>query len=173
VRVRRKRFILAVALSLPLCAAVALLWVRSRSTPRPNDVERLSALDPRIKTQWVAYRTKEGDAHRSDEFANLAMLLDGTCFSGTWMRSRTKPAARAKEKEVLSFLGLPDRGGSKGRAAMYVYSYWRPDTNSRWVAIVEIKDGLLEQIGWNDASGSDFSKLRQYRTWSDVPALAR
>ena len=113
-------------------------------------------------------RAAEGDAHRSAEFSNLAMQLDQTCFSGGFFQTRSKPPERAKDIAVLSFLGLPDCGSRRGGDASYVYSYWRTDTKSEWVVIVQVKDGLLEGIGWNDASVNDFSTLRQYRTWSDV-----
>jgi hypothetical protein len=79
----------------------------STDTPPPNEVDRLSGLYPPLKEQWLAYLAKEGDARRGDEFSALAMQLDEACFSGTGVRTRTLPANRAKELEVLSFLGLP------------------------------------------------------------------
>ena len=99
------------------------------------------------------------------------MRLDQACFTEALVSTRTN-ADRATEIEVLSFLGLPDSGSSDGKDTVYVYSYWRADTKNRWVAIVQIRDGLLEQIGWNDASVNDFSTLKQYRKWSDSPAMA-
>jgi hypothetical protein len=123
--------------------------------------------------QWFDYRAMEGDGHRSDEFAKLASRLDETCFGGFFVQTRTRPADRATEIEVLSFLGLPDCGSSDGIETLYVYSYWRTDTKSRWVAIVQIKDGMLEQIGWNDATVSDFSQLKHYKSWSEVPGVVR
>jgi hypothetical protein len=119
------------------------------------------------------YRAKEGDAHRSDEFMNVAGQLDQTCFSGSPVSTRTKPADRAKEIEVLSFLGLPDCGTRLGKDAVYVYSFWRTDTKSRWVAVVEIRDGMLEEIGWNDAMVNDFSSYRHYKNWSEVLGPSR
>lgn len=145
---------------------------RPTETLPPNDVQRLSDRYPDLKQQWLAYRAKEGDGNRGDAFSNVAMRLDQTCFTGSPVSTRTRPADRASETEVLSFLGLPDSGRSEGKDAVYVYSYWRTDTKNRWVAIVQIKDGLLEQIGWNDASVNDFSMLTPYREWSDLPAVA-
>jgi len=140
----------------------------------PNSVDRLSSLHPQIKGEWLQYRTKEGDSHRSDKFTSVAWQLDNTCFGNSFIlgvipvMSRTNPADRATEMEVLSFLGLPDCGVRDGKQAFYIYYYWRTDIKSRWVAMVEIKDGLLETIGWNDATVNDFSTFKQYKSWSDV-----
>jgi hypothetical protein len=144
----------------------------------PNSVERLSALYPSLKEQWLIYRNTEGEAHRSDRFANVADSLDLTCFGDTSLYNfgtlhlrgsvRGGSTTHATRIEVLSFLGLPDCGETSGQDAVYVYYYWRSDTHNRWEADVEIHNGLLKQIGWNDASVNDNSTLKQYRKWSDV-----
>lgn len=131
----------------------------------PNAVARLSSIEPRLHDVWRSYVTTEGDSHRGDQFAQVASALD-------YMRSRNPPVP-VSELEVLSFLGLPDCGESRDKNAVYVYSYWRTETDSRWVAIVSIESGQLKTIGWNDASVNDFSAWRHYRKWSDLLGLAR
>lgn len=135
---------------------------------QPAEVDRLIALYPELRHQWLMYCSKEGDAHRSDEFAQLALLLDLTTFTGRGHMTRTHPASRATQTEVYSFLGLPDCVGTVGNRGLYVYSYWRTDTKSRWVIMVDIKDGMLDSVGLNDASVNDFSKYPKCRSWSDV-----
>jgi hypothetical protein len=148
----------------------------------PNSVARLNAAYPYLEPLLLEYRNAEGDAHRSSRFATLAGALDQTCFGPpAWVytfgqlrvsgpTSRSASAVHATRLEVLSFLGLPDCGTTDGRNAVYVYHYWRPETHSQRVAMVEIKDGLLDCVGWNDASVNNFSTLKQYRKWSDVLA---
>jgi hypothetical protein len=131
----------------------------------PNAVERLSSLEPGLHEIWRAYVATEGDAHRGDQFARVAWALD-------FMRFRNPPVP-VSDLEVLSFLGLPDCGKTRDKNAAYVYSYWRTETNSRWVAIVFIESGQLKSIGWNDASVNDFSTCKHYRKWSDVLGLTR
>jgi len=144
----------------------------------PRVVQRLSSLYPELNRDWMNYRLKEGDQHRSSVFYALTSQLDGTCFSESLspfgsMSTRTLPANRATELEVLSFLGLPDHGGKQGNQTFYVYYFWRSDTNGRWFAVAVIKDGLLESIGYNDATVGDFSKMQHYHTWADVLPASR
>jgi hypothetical protein len=127
---------------------------------RPNSVSRLITLSAQLNDSWNAYITKEGDAHRSDLFERVSLDLDSV--------RRDNSAMVITEREVLSLLGLPDRGMVVGDDSLYVYYYWRTETRSQWDVMVLIHGGRFENSGWNDASVGDFSKFKQYRAWSDL-----
>jgi hypothetical protein len=122
----------------------------------PQETKRLSARFPQLGPMLLAYRANEGDAHRGDDFAKLAMWVD---ISGR---------GNAKEIEVLSFLGLPDCGKRNGNYTGYIYYFRRAETKSKDVAMVTIDHGMLLYVGWNDASVNDYSKMKQFKKWSDV-----
>lgn len=138
------------------------------SIPAPNQIDRLTSRHPELKSALATYREKEGDQHRGDHFVMLAQYMDIKCFGKSAFRRGMSGVDYATELEVLSFLGLPDSGFREGNDAVYVYSYWRDDTKSKWVAIVQISDGKLQLVGWNDARVNDFSNHTKYGTWSDV-----
>src|ERR1700759_580977 len=60
-----------------------------KEVSKPKEVDRLAQLHPSINGQWLAYLAKEGDSHRSDQFAIVAGILDKTCFSGRFVKTRT------------------------------------------------------------------------------------
>ncbi len=154
--------------ALPIAAATL-----STEPAPPNSTDRLSALHPSLKSRWLTYLAKEGDAHRSDAFDQVASELDHTCFSES-SGTRTHPADRATETEVLSFLGLhPIADAAMEKKPCMCIPIGALDTKAGGWPWSQIRDGLLDQIGWNGASVNDFSSWKQYRKWSDVPGIVR
>ena len=138
--------------------------IQEEEPSRPNSVDRLSAMSPNLDTYWKAYISKEGDSHRSDLFQQVALELDGVRRDGP---------STVSEREVLSFLGLPDCGTRIQNETNYVYAYFRTATGSRWVVFVSIKNGQLDKMGWNDASVNDTSNWTHYHKWSEVLGSAK
>jgi hypothetical protein len=132
---------------------------------RPNSADRLTALSPQLNDCWKAYISREGDAHRSDFFSQVSLEL--------WSVHLRNPAVVINEREVLSFLGLPDCGTRIQNEVGYVYFYARTDTRTRWAVFVMVKNGQLDEMGWNDASVNDTSHWKHYCKWSDVLGPAK
>jgi hypothetical protein len=137
----------------------------------PNIVDRLCTLHPLLRRRLLEYRAEEGDKRRSVKFFALTLELDMTrahTSSRAGEKPRRIPSSGASTIEILSVLGLPERGFVTGRDATFVYPFQNIPANKTWVAIVSIHDGVLGYIGWNDASVNDFSQFPPYHQWSDL-----
>lgn len=131
----------------------------TRQAARPEDARRLTELRSLLLGAQEDYLRNEGPERRGKWFLSAA----------GWLIECHRKEPPLTVLETLEVLGRPDYGGVNEKGATLVYLYYNPDRNRQdMVDFYFDAAGLLTSIGYNTASGRNFSAYPHFPDYRRV-----